>query len=119
MPAPIRLDGYRGDTFRQDLRLRSIVNGVLGDPLDLTGYTFAAQVRSSADGALLGTMTCTVNPNQTHVDTKGFLVLYMAPATTAAIPPGEWVWDLQMTEPDGDVFTRAKGPFIQDSDVTR
>lgn len=118
MPAVQNLSGYQGDTFRQPLRLRSISGGVLGDPINLTGWSFTSQIRADVGGVVLATITVTVR-DQSVLDNVGWVDMYMAPATTAAIAPGVYFYDLQGTEPNGDVFTRLKGEFTIEGDITR
>lgn len=98
----------RGDTLIVDVRRESA-----GQPVDLTGYTIRAQVRT-AQGALLATLTPTIT------DAPGGRVqLRAAAATTATWEPGSYRYDVEFTSPAGDVLSSETLPLSVVADVTR
>lgn len=63
-----------------------------GTPIDLTGYTFASQIRTQA-GVLSATLTCTIiNAGQ-----GTFSISLGAPAIAALTVGTRYVWDLEYT----------------------
>jgi hypothetical protein len=112
----------RGDTFRKVLTFNTVtaVGGVeTSTPLNLTGWTVAAQVRATKDSAtVLATFTATI----VAPATDGKVQLLIAAATTALLTPSGArppYWDLQFTKSDGDIWTPVGGEVEIDGDVTR
>lgn len=103
----------RGDTFR--LRFKAKASGA---PIDLTGYSFLAQIRTSEDASTaLATFTAAI------IDaTAGIFEISLSAATTAALPTDTTqlgVWDLQWTTAGGDTNTLVYGVAHLKSDVAR
>ena len=99
--APVALDLliYVGDRFRHTLVFS---DAETGDPEDVSGWSFAAQVRLNATdiGTPLATMTF-----DTSMANVGLVVMQLLPAqTTPMLLPSESkstktaTWDMQMTE---------------------
>jgi len=105
-PDVLNIVVYGGDAWTLDLDLTDDE----GTPLDLTGYTFAAQIRKNPDDtATIGTITVTsVNL------TAGSLRLSQ---TAAPILTG--FYDLQGTPSGGGSRTLVRGSFNATQDVTR
>lgn len=103
----------RGDTFR--LRFKAKAGGV---PINLTGYTFLAQIRTSEDAT-----TALASFSASIIDaTAGIFEIVLSAATTAALPTDTTrlgVWDLQWTTAGGDVNTLVTGVAHLKSDVAR
>ena len=99
-----------GDTETVTLYLQD-VNGAA---INVTGRTYAAQIRSTADAtSVLATFTCAIS------NAAGGIVTATLPAaTTAALTPGVAVFDLQETN-SGVVTTLLAGPVTIVQDVTR
>ena len=82
-----------------------------GSPIDLTGWTATAQVRSKADSTdVLATMTVVVGANDIAVS--------LPPAETARLS-GKLVWDLETVDAGGIVRTLLSGTLTIVADVTR
>lgn len=81
-----------------------------GEALDLSGYTFASQLRQTADGTLLATFTVSVSDN---------VVSRTLSRTVTATLDGTYVHDLQWTDPSGRVRTLLSGEVEVVEDVTR
>lgn len=118
MPTVLQLDyrprradifGYRGD----DLIAKYQFRDGAGAPIDITTWSFDAQVRTSKDDAtIVQTLTCD------KVDAaNGRLDVSLASALSASMQ-GNYVWDLQRTL-DGLIRTLMGGKFSIDGDVTR
>ena len=83
-----------------------------GSPADLTGRTYAAQLRRSRNAADAVDITVDATDAAT-----GELVLRLEPDITETLT-GEYQWDLQQTV-GGTVRTLLTGRWIFDPDVTR
>lgn len=92
----------RGD----DKTFRTIVVTVGGSPQDLTasGWSVDAQLRRTEDSATA--VTCAADEAEL-ADSR--VVLSLTDTQTAAMAPGTWVGDVEVTGPDGvhssDTFT--------------
>jgi hypothetical protein len=94
-PGSADLDIYQGDDFDFTFRIRNAD----GSYKDLTGYTGAAQIRSTESSTtILATFTVTV-PTQTG-SALGSCTLSLGATTTATLTPTadvEPVWDVQLS----------------------
>jgi hypothetical protein len=82
-------------------------------PADITGYTAQAQIRravADADPEVAATITCTVQSPE---------VLLSIPHAVTATLTGKYVWDLQLTSPEGMVKTVMAGKVSVTQEVTR
>lgn len=108
--------------YRYDLRIDQGATLVLemecqddlGQPMDLTNYTAAAQIRyrhSDPDPAAVFTIVLGEEPG---------LVSLKLPATqSAALSKPFGVWDCELTAPDGSVQRLAEGKVSVSPEVTR
>lgn len=114
LPATKDISIYHGDTFVLMVRLREkTVDGLAGDPVDLTGATAKAQIRADYVTSTVTTeMSCTFPTGQ-----PGVILVKIPASGTTAINTG--VWDLQVTFPDGDVHTYLRGNVTSQQEVTR
>ena len=111
-PMTYDLHARRGDTF-DPVTFRFKQDETT--PRDLTGTTFAAQVREHPDASRAVPFVVTVSP------LTGEVTLNM-PATSTALLPSLGVWDLQASTVGGGVTvvqTWLAGDMITDPDVTR
>lgn len=109
-PANLPIVVRVGDTESLTLNLQNSD----GTPINVTGRTYAAQIRATADATtVLASFTCAIS------NAAGGVVTATLPAaTTAALTPGVGVWDLQET--NGTVVTTLlAGPVTITQDVTR
>jgi hypothetical protein len=110
-PGTYDLTIYQGDTF--SLRI-TLVDKATGDPVDLTGYDPLSQIRAkSHDRDALATFDAEVDP------AAGVITLKLASADSTALPPGRQVWDVQTTDPDGNVRTWLAGKATVTGQVSR
>jgi hypothetical protein len=86
-------------------------------PRDLTGYSARAQVRvSPSDPAPVATLDCS------GLGVDGYIYLELTPAESAkcvVLPKGSYNWDLELTDPDGNVETVLGGPVKPKGDYTK
>lgn len=106
---------YAGDDVRVVFRFLAD-----GDPWDLTGTSALAQARTDVLAADPPTLTAST----TLIDAvNGLLqVAWDGEEIRTAIAGGttwEGVWDLQITEPSGDIQTVVAGQFLAKMDVSR
>lgn len=99
LPSNYDLKLYQGDFFAFSITLKD----ALGDPFSLTGYTAKCTIRASYGATEAFLATCSVTAAEGKID-----VLF--PSTvTATIEPGDYIWDFQVTNPDGNHRTYLTG----------
>jgi len=115
IPGTYNLTLYKGDTRRITVTLKSGPDLQNLTPIDLTGASAAAEIRSTvASGSVMATFTC--NLTGTPTDGKVNLVL---PSSQAELLTGDSaVWDLEVTRAGGDIETYLKGTVTILDDVT-
>ena len=109
-PANYLLQLRAGDTETISV---SLVDSA-GSPINITGRTYAAQVRATADAStVLATFSCSITNAA-----AGTFACTLSAAQTAALSPGGGVWDLQETY-GTTVTTLLAGSVVISQDVTR
>lgn len=84
-------------------------------PINLTGYTAAAQIRTNhSDANPLLTFTCTIDPLVGKITVRATHI-----QTGALVAPSEAVWDLRLTSPGGDIDRTFEGRVEITPGVTR
>jgi hypothetical protein len=112
MAAPARQDLTitRGDTETVSVTLTT--DGTT--PVDISGRIYTSQMRSTPDiPAIAATAVCTVDDGP-----AGKLSAVFSAATTAALDPGYYYWDLQENA-SGTISTILSGTVTVLADVTR
>lgn len=112
MSAPAAFDFpiTQGESFRMELAL-----DIGGTPLDLTGATFAGQIRREARAAeSLAAFAFEIGDAA-----GGKVVAQLSPATTAALPIGRLVYDWWMTSAHSVVTPLCAGAAQVHGRVTR
>jgi len=111
MSAKYDFDIDQGATFNRALTLKDDS----GTVVDLTGNTFAGQVRTSAlSGTVAGTFTFAITNAA-----GGNFSWKMTAANTALLPAQQCVYDIEMTQANGDVIRLLEGFVNIKSNVTR
>lgn len=87
-------------------------NGIT--PLDLTGYTFKAQMRKSYMSSTAYTFTCST-PNATI----GQLILTMDADITDTIKPGRYLYDIEMVDTTTYKTRPVEGVVIVSPQITQ
>lgn len=106
---------YRGDTGRWPFAVAED-----GSATNLTGGSLVFTVkRAYTDSGYV--IRRTIGDGITVTSASGgSIVVSLPPSATADLPPypSQFVWDLQLTEADGDVWTVARGNLFVEPDVT-
>ena len=99
----------QGATFNLNFRVET--DGVAWN---LTGYTFAMQVRRSTSDAstLLNITSATMN-------SVGHVSATVNATTMSDVPAGRWVYDIELTSSGGQVTRILEGRFIVSPQVTQ
>ena len=84
----------QGDSYTMDFALKQRT----GKPVNLTGATLTMQVRDAANNMLF---QCTGTP----VDAAAGKIALKITPTMSAIPTGDYLTDIQLTQADGTVDT--------------
>lgn len=109
IPEPLDVTVYKGDTWEEQLQ------GAIGAvPIDHTGCTFLLQVRKKLGGEVLETLTELDGISIAGVDND-----IVSIKKVMDFEPGVWVWDIQITFPDGTVKTPRGGKFTLVNDVSK
>lgn len=104
----LRID--QGATFGLDIECQDENS----QPVDLTGYRAAAQIRfRHSDDNAAAVFLCTVSAE------LGVVNLELNAAQTAALARTSGVWDCELTAPDGTVSRLAEGKVSVSPEVTR
>ena len=97
-----------------DFSLTVDVQNALGNALDLTGYTIAAQMRKT-----YGSTNASATFSTSHNGANGQVVLQLTDSVTAALESGRYVYDLNITSGAGDKTRVVEGQAIVTPGVTR
>lgn len=87
-----------------------------GTPIDLTGYAAVMRVAATKGGTLLLNPT-TQNGQITLGGALGTVMIDLSNTVTAALTPGQCVYELDLISPSGMVTRLVEGPFIIDAQV--
>ena len=112
-PSIYNITMYQGATF--DLTLTWNVSGT---PVNLTNYTSRMQVRNTFDTDTT-VLNFSAGSGITLGGTAGTILIEANAATTAGVPYGQYVYDLELVSP-GTVVTRLiQGNLTIDPEVTK
>ena len=99
----------QGATFNLNFRVETD-----GTPWNLTGYTFAMQVRRSSSAT-----TTLLNITSATMTSVGHVSATVNATTMADVPAGRWVYDIELTSSGGQVTRILEGRFIVTAEVTQ
>jgi hypothetical protein len=99
---------YQGDTFSRWLRY-----SLNGTPVDLTGWQIASQIRAKEGSTTAVSFAVEVDP-----DIPGRFRIHLTPEQTNGLS-GTMVWDLRLTDPQGNSYTYLRGQVQVTPRVTR
>lgn len=108
LPSNYDLKLYQGDFFAFNI----ILKDALGDPLVLTGYTAKCTIRTNFSAVEKFEADCTVTP------AEGKISVLFSSEVTSDITPGEYIWDFQVTNPDGNNRTYLTGDVVVYGEVS-
>lgn len=105
----------QGATFKWYITINDPVNTT--EPLNLSTYQVRSQARQKYEStAPAFTFTCII---QDQVTDKGKVLLYLTDETTAAIPKGRYVYDVELESIGGEVVRLYQGSITVSPEVTR
>jgi hypothetical protein len=90
------------------------VNSSDGQPLNLTGYTVASQMRKSYSSSTVYNFTASV-----HQAVQGKIRLQLTDEQSEAIPPGRWLYDVEITSSSGATTRVVEGIVIVTPQITK
>jgi hypothetical protein len=105
----------QGATLDRSLTLKDSA----GSLANLTGFSAKMQVRTTASSSGVALELSTVNSRVILGGALGTVRLKVDAATTAALTAGDYVYDLEITAPNGDVTRLVEGKFKVKPEVTR
>ena len=85
-----------------------------GAPLDLTGYTVKSQIRKSYSSSVAYDFTATV-----YLPLAGKVRLELTPTQSEAIPPGRWLYDVEITSSSGSKTRVVEGIVTVTPQITK
>lgn len=88
-------------------------------PVDLTGYSARMQVREKYTSTVAALSLSTPSSGISLGTTNGQITLSVPASTMAALPSGEYVYDLEMVSSTGAVTRLLQGTFTVTPEVTR
>jgi len=112
-PATLNLNCWQGANF--DYSLTWQTNGTA---VNLTGYSARMQVRETYDSTT-PVLSLTSGSGITLGGTAGSIILEATATTTAGVPSGQYVYDLELVTGGGYVTRLLEGNFTVDPEVTR
>jgi hypothetical protein len=112
-PATLNLNCWQGANFDYSLTWRTN-----GTAVNLTGYSARMQVRETYDSSL-PVLSLTSGTGITLGGTAGSIILEATATTTAGVPSGQYVYDLELVTSGGYVTRLLEGNFTVDPEVTR
>jgi len=85
-----------------------------GSPLNISGWTFAGEIRKTKKGVLVGTFSFNIvdGPN-------GRVDITIDNALTAAYPAGRWYYDVEYVDGSGDKKRLLEGRALISAEVTQ
>ena len=111
MSAKYDLTLFQGATFNRTLDIKDASNNAV----NITNYSFAGQIRTSAmSTTVAGTFTCSITNAS-----AGRITWVMTSTNTALVPAQQCVYDLEMTQANGDVVRLLEGFVDVKANVTR
>ena len=117
LPDIVDLNFVAGDTFR--IRVR-VIDPATTEPIPLDGYTIAAWIAKADGSANVADFDVAPDPDP---DSDALILTLPKDETAALLSVGGGVefagkWDLEVTFPNGDVRTVAKGSVHCYDDIT-
>jgi hypothetical protein len=98
LPGNLDLSIWQGDAQTYII----VLSAEDGSPIDITGYTASATIRSTYTDPVKHSFDC----SQSGVNQ---ITMYMSSANCKAMTPGSYIWEFQLTQPNGDVRTYLAG----------
>lgn len=87
------------------------------DPINLSSYQARMQVRAQKNSPT--TILSLTHASGLNLGSDGSIVISISADTTAALQPGDYVYDLELIAPSGAVTRLVQGRFRVSGEVTR
>ena len=104
---------YQGATFNLTPRWK-----IDGSYVNVTGYSATLTVRNSPSSSTSIIVLSSANGRITVGNTNGQFTLALTAAETNTLTPGNYVYDLEVTAPNGTVTRLLEGGFTVSEGVT-
>lgn len=85
-----------------------------GAPVNLTGYSVASQMRKSYQSSVGYTFTASI-----YLASQGKIRLEMTDEQTEAIPPGRYIYDVEIEAPNGNRTRVVEGIVTVTPQITK
>ena len=85
-----------------------------GQPLNLTGYTVASQIRKSYSSSTVYDFTTSL-----YDASQGKVRIQLNNSQSSAIPAGRWLYDVEITSPSGTKTRVIEGIVTVTPEITR
>lgn len=121
----------QGTLFQKGLTIKTPdIKGpplIPGTPINITGWIIRGQIRAfqSSDTVVASFQTEILD----QTTKPGEAIFYLLPAATSAIPipvttrlpkrDAEYIYDLEIEKPDGDIFRLLEGTITVSAEITR
>ena len=113
-PGRFNISLYQGDTWTIAPKWK-----IDGFPVNVTGFTAKMQARIASTSTSVIVELSTANGRIVTGGMDGTFTLTLLPAETSALTPGEYVYDFEVTAPNGTVTKLLQGGFSVLAEVTR
>jgi hypothetical protein len=105
---------YQGTTLRKEFTWTAA-----GVPVDLTGYTGRAQLRTSAGTAAIALDLTSANGGILVSGVTGKITMYATDLQTDTLTADKYLYDLDITNTLGDVLRLVEGTITISKGITR
>jgi hypothetical protein len=112
MSGKYNIAAKQGATF---LKTFTISND--GVPWNLTGYSGRMQVRRSFNNQTK--LLNLSSPSDITLSSSGQISVTVSASVMATVPPGRWLYDLEVESNGGEVYRLLEGRFAVTPEVTR
>jgi hypothetical protein len=85
-----------------------------GQALNLSGYSVAAQMRKSYQSSVAYNFTSTI-----YIASQGKVRLQLSAEQSEQIPPGRWLYDVEITSPTGFITRVVEGIVTVNPQITK
>lgn len=113
-PGKYNITLYQGASFERIFAWK--IDGV---PVSLTGYSARMQVRRNHPSPIAVITLTTENDGIVLGGSVGTVTLQMSAEETEAVGAAEYIYDIELESPAGDVYRILEGRFIVSPEVTR
>jgi hypothetical protein len=110
MPENVDMVIYKGDY----VDVLVTVNVSVGVPMDLSGYTAAASLKIDYEDVAPVDFTCTIVGD----GSAGQVRIYLPTTASSTLVAGDYIWDFELINGDGDARTYMTGDVTVHPEVT-